>query len=71
MGSQTHEWSLRSSDLNPLDFYFWGYIKEVYAKEPTTAENINADILQKVRNDFRRRLDVCIQVNGGLFKHRQ
>jgi len=29
--------------------------------------NINADVLQKVRNDFRRRLDVCIQVNDGLF----
>jgi len=32
--------------------------------------NINADVLQKVRKDFRRRLDVCIQVNGGLFKRR-
>jgi len=78
---QTHEWPPRSPDLNPLDFYFWGYIKQkVYEEELTTAENmknriqeactnINADVLQKVRNDFRRRLDVCIQVNGGLFKH--
>jgi len=67
MGSRTHEWSLRSLHLNPLDFYFWGYIKQkVYAEEPTTAENmknrireactnINADVLQKVRNDFRCR----------------
>jgi len=79
MGSRSHEWS--PSDLNPLDFYFWGYIKQnVYAEKSTTAENmknrireactnINADVLQKVRNDFRRRLDVCIQVNG-LFEHR-
>lgn len=81
IGSRTHEWPPRSPDLTPLDFYFWGYIKQkVYAKEPTTAENmkerireactnINADVLQKVRDDFRRRLDICIQVNGGLFEH--
>jgi len=30
---------------------------------------LNADVLQKVRNDFRRRLDVCIQINGDLFEH--
>jgi len=27
MDSRTHEWPPKSSDLNPLDFYFWGYIK--------------------------------------------
>lgn len=83
MGSRTHEWPPRSPDLTPLDFYFWGYIKQkVYAEEPTTAENmkerireactnINADVLENVRNDFRRRLNICIQVNGGLFEHLQ
>jgi len=81
MGSRTYEWPPRS-DLNPL-VYFWGYTKQkVYAEEPTTTENIknhireacrniNADVLQKMRNDFRRRLDVCIRVNDGLFEHRQ
>jgi len=40
MGSQTHERPPRSPDFNPLDFYFWGYIKQkVYAEEPTIAEN--------------------------------
>jgi len=62
----------RSLDLNSLDFYFWGYIKQkVDAEEPTTAKNmkncireactnINADVLQKMLNNFRRRLDICI-----------
>ncbi|KYQ49425.1 hypothetical protein ALC60_11531, partial [Trachymyrmex zeteki] len=65
--------SARSSDLSPLNFYFWGYIKQkVHVEELTTAENmknrireactnINADVLQKVWDNFRRRLDVCIQ----------
>jgi len=82
MGSRTHEWPSRSPDLNPLDFYFWGYIKQkVYAEKPTAENmkncireactNINADVLQKVWNDFRRTLDVCIQINGDLFEHGQ
>jgi len=56
--------------------------QKVYAEEFTIAENmknrireactnINADVLQKVRNDFRRRLDICIQVNGDLSEHQQ
>jgi len=83
MGSRTHEWPSKSSNLNPLDFYFWGYIKQkVYAEKFTTAENIknrireactniNTDVLQRMQNDFHCRLDVCIQVNGGLFEHPQ
>jgi len=69
IGMGSHEWPLKLFDLNSLDF--WEYIKQkVYAEEPATAENmknrireactnINIDVLQKVRNDFRRRLDVC------------
>jgi len=56
--------------------------QKIYVEEPTTVENMknhirkactntNVNVLQKVRNDFCRRLDVCIQVNGDLFEHRQ
>lgn len=83
MDSRTHEWLPRLFDLTFLDFYFWRYIEQkVHAEEPTTVENmkerireictnINADILQKVRDDFRHRLNICIQVNGGLFEYLQ
>lgn len=76
-----HEWPPRSPDLTPLDFFLWGFIKEkVYATEPTTIEDmqerireafrsITPQILRNVQNDFRRRVRVCIQQNGGLFEH--
>lgn len=81
MGSRVQEWPPRSPDLTPLDFYFWGYIRDiVYSQKPTTVENmknrirqacrnINVDVLEKVRNDFHHRLELCIQVNGQVFEH--
>jgi len=45
MGSRTHEWPSRSSDLNLLDFYFRGYIKQnIYAEKPRTVENMKNGI---------------------------
>jgi len=60
MDSWTHEWPSKLPDLNPFDFYFWGYIKQKGYKRRCPS---------KMRNDFRHRLDVCIQVNDGFLKH--
>ncbi|GBL81877.1 hypothetical protein AVEN_50479-1 [Araneus ventricosus] len=50
------EWPPRSPDLNPLDFFLWGYIKQrVYATPPT--------ILQEFRN---RITDACASVSPAM-----
>lgn len=79
--SPIREWPPRSPDLTPLDYFLWGCIKEkVYATQPTTIadmqerireafRSITPEILRNVRNDFRRRVLVCVQQNGGLFEH--
>lgn len=74
-------WPPRSPDLTSPDFFLWGYLKNiVYQTAPTTAEelkgrirqacrNISANVLRKTVNAFERRLQLCIQQNGGTFEH--
>lgn len=74
-------WPPRSPDLSPIDFFLWGHIKqEVYKEIPTTAEDMKARIrrsfdnisertLQKVKLSFTDRLEMCLQLSGGLFEH--
>ncbi|GBM64382.1 hypothetical protein AVEN_101466-1 [Araneus ventricosus] len=50
------EWPPRSPDLNPLDFFLWGYIKQrVYATSPPT--------LQELRNSIT---DACASVSPAM-----
>lgn len=81
MGSRVQEWHPGSPDLTPIYFYFWDYIRDiVYSQKPTTVENmknrirqacrnINVGVLEKIRDDFHHRLELCIQVNGQVFEH--
>lgn len=74
-------WPARSPDLTPLDYFLWGYTKNiVYKQAPTTREDmqgrirrvfqeITPDILIQVRASFIRRLRVCIDNNGGHFEN--
>lgn len=74
-------WPPRSPDLNPLDFFLWGYIKDiVYSEAPTTrlnmmdrirraCESITPEILRNVKSNFRRRLLLCLENNGTQFEH--
>lgn len=42
-------WPARSPDLTPLDFFLWGYVKEIVYKEvPTTKDNMK----MRIRNAF-------------------
>ncbi|GFX53072.1 heat shock 70kDa protein 8 [Trichonephila clavipes] len=62
-------WLPRSCDLNPLDFFLWGYVKSlVYADKPQTLDHLEdnirrviADIrpqmLEKVIENWTSRLD--------------
>jgi len=72
-------WPPCSPDLTSPDFYLWGYLKNaVYAQRPTkdnmmerihiACAAIPRDVLLKTIRQFRVRLDLCIQQNGGNFE---
>ena len=82
-GSQTADptkWPPRSPDLNPLDFYLWGKIKDIcYREVPTTRDNmierirnafqgITPQELRKVRGNYERRLNCIIEHEGGIIE---
>ncbi|EFN79461.1 hypothetical protein EAI_08372, partial [Harpegnathos saltator] len=63
-------WPARSPDLTSLDFYLWGYLKDiVFTKEPTTWDNmmerirevqsIVCDVLLSIIDNFQRRIELC------------
>ena len=42
-------WSPRSCDLTPLDFFLWGYLKsKVYANKPTTVQQLKDEIRRHI-----------------------
>ena len=69
-------WPARSPDLTPCDFFLWGYLKSiVYNDRPETLAHLKTnirnaiaeipvDMLQRVTQNFRNRLNQCID-NGG------
>ena len=69
-------WPARSPDLSPMDFFYWGYIKQkVYSRKPSTMddlktaisdeiENLDQAMLKKVVSTMPSRLMKLIQ-NGG------
>lgn len=75
------EWPARSPDLNPLDYFLWGYLKsKVYIDRPINLEDlksrirqeveqISPQIIQNVLREFRDRLAYCQEVNGLQFEH--
>ena len=75
------QWSPHSPDLNPPDFFLWGYLKDrVYANRPHTINDLKANITHEisqiprqmrdnVMRNFRKRLQVCLERNGGHLEH--
>ena len=77
-------WPPNSPDLNPLDYAVWGAMLEAYnyklTQKPKNIPELK-DALQVIRNDlpietiqksvlaFRKRLQACINANGGHFEH--
>ena len=70
-------WPPRSPDLNPCDFYLWGFLKAcVYSPRPATLDELEANIRREVAAldpatitrallDVRVRAHKCIANNGG------
>jgi len=44
-------WSPRSSDLTPLDFYLWGYLKNVVYQTPVNNEEDMGTCARCLQND--------------------
>ena len=69
-------WPPRSPDLSPLDFFLWGYIKNiVYAEKirniqqlqnriTSAIKNVTRDMIQKTWQEIEFRLDVSRATNG-------
>lgn len=69
-------WPPRSPDLTCMDFFLWGYVKEItYNIQPTTAEDmqirirnafnsITPNMLRNVRRAFEERVILCLEENG-------
>ena len=77
----TIEWPARSPDLTPLDYFYWGYLKDrVYKTKPRNlvelrerieleSANISPEAIENVVNAFYHRLAYCQEVNGEQFEH--
>lgn len=76
-------WPARSPDLNPLDYYLWGHLKQlVYAADVPNAATLHQRILEacdtirhrpgifeRVRRSMVRRVHACTEASGGHFEH--
>lgn len=76
-------WPPRSPDMNPLDFFLWGFIKEkVYETPPLGVEDCkaritavcnelrnNPHIFARIRHSLYQRLQTCVAAEGAHFEH--
>ena len=74
-------WSPNSPDLNPLDFFLWGYCKDsVYKNSPGTLDELKAevetlvsgitpDMLQRVIENFGIRVNAVLAKKGSHIEH--
>lgn len=71
-------WPARSPDLNPLDFFLWGYLKQkVYLNRPfdnidhlertiqEACDDITPAVIRNVIKAFSKRTIKCLERNGG------
>ena len=74
-------WPPYSSDLTPLDYFLWGYLKErVYEDNPGIIERLKEnikrgirripnDVLERAMDNFNVRVANVIQQRGVWIKH--
>ena len=70
------KWPPRSPDLNPCDFFLWGYLKQkVYSPMPQNLDDLKAKIEREIKNissdvlystflNFEKRLKLVIESEG-------
>ena len=76
-------WPPNSPDLNPLDFFFWGYVQqEVYRVKPATINDlkivvedfiagIDKEIIKKSCVSARKRFEMMRKEGGRRFEHKK
>lgn len=74
-------WPPRSPDLTPLDFFFWGHIKDkLYKKTSTDINELRQNFIDCVNSisnlhiynavqSVMKRCNLCIEHNGHQFEH--
>lgn len=74
-------WPARSPDLNPLDYFLWGYLKSLIYETPVATledleerlccaiANITPKMLQRTQDNLIRRANACIEMQGMHFEH--
>lgn len=75
-------WPPRSPDMTPLDFFVWGYLKDlVYNEQPVDVNDLKIKIRRACNNltqemihaactrELLRRFDACVDADGGHFEH--
>ena len=75
-------WPHRSPDLTPCDFFFWGFVKDTVFVPPLPANLqdlsnriaaavalVDRDMLTRVWNEMRYRIDICRITKGGYIEH--
>jgi hypothetical protein len=76
------KWPPRSPDLNPCDFYLWGYLKsKVYNPLPKTLDDLKANIINEIKkiskdvlkltfSNFKKRCELVINAEGGFIEEK-
>ena len=75
------DWPPSSPDMTPLDFFFWGHIKEyVYSRNPQTQpemvnhitdafQTITPAMLDNVQRSILNKINLCVEVEGQHFEN--
>ena len=74
------EWPPNSPDLNPLDYAVWSILEEKACQKPHPSveslkkalkkawKEITLETLEKIVDNFPKRLKACVDANGGYFE---
>lgn len=74
-------WPARSPDLNPLDFFLWGHLKNFIYSVPIETEDqlrnriqdafatVTPEMVMESKSSLLRRARICLQMNGAHFEH--
>ena len=74
------EWPPNSSDLNPLDYTVWSILEEKACAKPhkdveslrrvliKAWDEITVELLEKIVDNFPKRLKACVEAKGGHFE---
>ena len=73
-----NEWPQHSPDLNPLDYFLWGFLKD--GNKPQTIQELKLSIEKEVQRiypetchrvvqNFQRRIRACLERNGQYLEH--